>query len=260
MTRYFVKMFVAVFFCSILSNSTAFSEDASLSRSENYTPRMPIKILKKITLPKGYHEGITLHENRVWVSNGKGKNTWVIDPETGEVESEIKSAGRFTEAIALAPDGLFWITDWDDKKIYRANFKNDEWEIVSQIPIQDARPTGIVRANGEMYVITWERGLGTKYYISKFDKEGNISERVRIKRIHEPAHIASDGKYFWITSWYSGIVYKINLDSREVEGSFKSPAASPTGIASDGKYLWITGTSADLYKVDISGGESATQK
>lgn len=259
MFRCFMKMFLVVFFCGILSNSVAFSEDAALSRSENYTPRMPIKILKKITLPKGYHEGISVHEGRVWVSNGKGQNTWVINPETGEVESEIKSAGRFTEAIAPAPDELFWITDWDDKKIYRAKLKEDEWEIVSQIPIQNARPTGIVRANGAMYVITWERGLGTKYYLSKFDEEGNISERVRIKRIHEPAHLAWDGKYFWITSWYSGIVYKINIDSREVEGSFKSPASSPTGIASDGKHLWITGTSADLYKVGLDGVSTAQE-
>jgi len=254
-----MKVFFVGFVCSILSNSVAFSEDAVLSYSENYTPRMPIEIKKKITLPKGYHEGISLYEGRVWVSNGKGQNTWVINPETGEVEFEIKSAGRFTEAIAPAPDGLFWITDWDDKRIYRAKLKKDEWEIVSQISLQNARPTGIVRAGGAMYVITWERGLGTKYYLSKFDKGGNISERARIKRIHEPAHLAWDGKHFWITSWYSGIVYKINLDSRKVEGSFKSPAASPTGIAWDGKHLWITGTSADLYKVDL-GGVSAVQE
>ncbi len=256
MIRRFMKMFLVVFFCNILSNSAAFSKDATLSYSENYAPRMPIKVQKKIALPKGYHEGILLHKGRIWVNNGKGQNTWVINPETGEVESEIKSAGRFTEAIAPASDGLFWITDWDDKRIYRAKLKTDEWEIMSQIPLQNARPTGIVRAGDAMYVITWERGLGTKYYLSKFDKEGNISERIRIKRIHEPSQLAWDGNALWITSWYSGIVYKINIDSLEVEGSFKSPAAAVTGIAWDGKHFWITGTSADLYKVEIVGEDS----
>jgi len=255
-----MKMFLVVFFCGVLPNSAAFSEDAALSYSENYAPRMPIKVQKKIALPKGYHEGILSHKGRIWVNNGKGQNTWVINPETGEVESVIASLGRFTEAIAPAPDGNFWITDWDDKRIYRAKLEKGEWEIVSQIPIKDARPTGLARVAGAMYAIIWERGLGTKYYLLKFDKEGNISERIRIKRIHEPSQLAWDGNALWITSWYSGIVYKINIDSRKVEGSFKSPAVETTGIAWDGKCFWITGTNADLYKVEILNSDISAEE
>jgi len=251
MNKHFIKIFIMFLFCWIFSFKPAFTEDMTLSYSDNYAPRIPIQIVKKIVLPKGYHEGISFYKDRVWVSNGKGQNTWVINPETGDVESEIKSAGKFTEAIARAADGLYWITDWEDRTIYRAKLFEDQMEIKSSIPIQDARPAGIVRADGAMYAITWDRGLGTKYYLLKFDKEGNISARITIKRIHEPAHLAWDGNALWITSWYSGIVYKINIDSLEVEGSFKSPAGETTGIAWDGEHFWITGTNADLYKVKI---------
>ena len=67
----------------------------------------------------------------------------------------------------------------------------------------------------------------------------------------EPAHMAWDGRYLWITSWYYRNVYKVNPDTWTIISYFLAPCNKPTGIAWDGKYLWITGTYADLYKVEL---------
>ena len=81
------------------------TEPFELKRSPEYRSKIPIKVIKKVPLPKGYHEGIYLDGDNIWVSNGEGKKTWIVDPGTGEVISEIEPSGDFTEAVTKAADG-----------------------------------------------------------------------------------------------------------------------------------------------------------
>jgi len=119
------------------------------------------------------------------------------------------------------------------------------------VSLEPAYPAGVIWTGEKLYVITWTRGIGTKYGLLRMNKEGELLDEIRIKRIHEPAHLAWDGKYLWITSWYNQKVYKISTEDFKILGSFDSPAKDTTGIVWDGEGFWITGTHDDLYKVKL---------
>jgi DNA-binding beta-propeller fold protein YncE len=227
------------------------SQAPALKRAEDYRPKIPVSVIKEIKLPRGYHEGLFHDGKYIWVANGKGGNTWVVDPSTGAIVAEIGSVGKFSEGItASEADGTYWTTDWDDKKLYRVKRQGDTLSVIYEISLEPEHPAGLVWTGKKLYVITWERGKGgTSYFLSQLDDKEHLSKKFRINRIHEPAHIAWDGKYLWITSWYSRLVYKVDVENFDVLGSFKSPVDQTTGITWDGEHFWITGTKADLYQI-----------
>lgn len=233
-------------------HTSLFAEAPDLERAADYKSNMPVRIVKEFSLPKGYHEGLYFSGENIWVSNGKGGVTWVVDPHTGKVTQEIKPVGTFTEGVTSAGDDTFWVTDWEQKKLYRVKIEENKMIEDYEISLEPSNPTGVVWTGKNLYLITWTRSLGgTKYHLMQLGKDERLFRKMQIKRIHEPAHLAWDGKHLWVTSWYSQRVYKIDVDTFSVLGSFKSPAKETTGIAWDGKYLWLTGSHAGLYQVEV---------
>lgn len=211
-----------------------------------------IKVVKKIGLPKGYHEGLYFDGKNIWVNNGRHGNTWVIDTESGNKIREISPAGIFTESITPKDKDTFFVSDWDLKKIYTAKIANDTMYAYTDISVAPAYPAGALWNGKNLFIITWTRGItGTKFHILKMDEKLNIITKKRLNSIQEPAHIAWDGKNLWISSWYSKRVYKVDPEKFEVLGYFRSPVNMATGIAWDGSFLWLTGTYDDLYKIEL---------
>jgi Raf kinase inhibitor-like YbhB/YbcL family protein len=114
-----------------------------------------------------------------------------------------------------------------------------------------AHPAGVAWAEGRLFVVIWTRGIGTRFDLVELDGELNEVKRIEIKKIQEPSQLAWDGKSLWMTSWYSRTVYKVDINTWQITGSFFSPVSLATGIAWDGKYLWLTGTYGDLYKLEL---------
>ncbi len=235
----------------IFFTTPAFPEVPDLERAEDYDAKIPVRVIKKFPLPKGYHEGLFFDGKHVWVNNGKNGKTWLIDPSTGFVVSEIEPVAGFTEGITEAGDGTFWLTDWKEKKLYRVSIEGDRMTVKYDISLDPAHPAGLVWTGDRLYVITWTRGMGTRYHLMQLDEQEHMFRKLRIKRIHEPAHLAWDGTHLWVTSWYNQLVYKIDVETFKVLGSFRSPAPDTTGITWDGTHFWITGTNAGLYRVEV---------
>ncbi|MFH1846889.1 MAG: hypothetical protein ABH869_04975 [Candidatus Omnitrophota bacterium] len=249
------KLLFFIVFCGFICSMPVRSISAEthfFKKVFGYNGKIPIRVVKKIDLPRGYHEGVFWDGSLIWVANGKGKKTWCIDPYKGEIVSEKKLLGSFSEAITSTGDDTLWMTDWQDKKIYHFKLNGDISDLIDVIPVDSGNPAGLVYADNKFYVIVWDRGFGAKYYLLEMDSNGGISRKIRIKGIHEPAHIAWDGRHFWITSWYNRYVYKIDPNGFKILGAFRSPADDATGIVWDGKSLWLTGTYADLYQIEIS--------
>jgi len=227
-------------------------ESQDVSRSDSYHAGLAVEVIEKIPLPKGYHEGLFLDGENIWVNNGENINTWMVSPR-GEIIGEIVPPGTFSEGITdSSVPGRFWITDWNTKILYRV--AKEDFKMVSdvEISLEPVLPAGVVRVNDKLYVITWTRGItGTKYHLLQIDKSGDVTKRMRIRGISEPSQICWDGKYLWITSWFTRRVFQVDPNDFRVLGHFVSPAKDTTGIVSDGEYFWITGTYDDLYKIKV---------
>lgn len=255
-----MKNFLLPIFLIMAFTGTSYAEryasseaPIAVERSDEYQARIKTKVVKKVKLPSGYHEGLYFDGANIWVANGKGRMIWVVDPSSGKVLSEIEPVGTFAEAITSAGDGTYWYTDWDAKKIYRVKIADGKMEVQYDISLDDAHPAGAVWTGDKLFLITWTRSIsGTKFHLLQLDENEKMFRKMQIKRILEPAHMAWDGKNLWVTSWYNQLVYRIDVNTFKVTGSFGSPAPDTTGIAWDGKYFWITGTHADLYQVEIS--------
>jgi glutamine cyclotransferase len=245
----FLAILAAVVF---LFSEAAFAEPAekTLTRVPEYE-WVPVKVVKKIRLPGGYHEGLYYDGKDIWVNNGKNGSTWVVDTDTGKVRSHIKSISTFTEAITSGADATYYVTDWDSMKLYRAELSGDKFNVLKEMSFEPSHPAGVVCTGEKLYVITWTRGMGTKFHLLELDKDGHLQSIILIKCIVEPSQIAWDGKNLWITSWYSKLVYKIDIDTWKAVGLFTSPVSDATGIVWDGSYMWITGTHGDLYKLKV---------
>ncbi len=229
----------------------AHAKEPAITKGRGFKKNMPIRVIRKIVLPTAYHEDLFYDGEYIWVANGQGGDTWIVDPESGSIVSRIEPVGSFTEGITEAGDKKLWVTDWEDKKLYRVTIDKTFMVKDHEVSFDPSYLTGIVRAGEDVYMITWERGLGTKYYLLRIDSGGNVLEKTRIKVMHEPAHMAWDGKHIWITSWYDSRVYKLDPETFTFLGYFKAPIPKATGITWDGKYLWVTGTYQQLYQVEV---------
>jgi len=215
----------------------------------------PVKILAQIPLPEGYHEGIYLDGKDIWVSNGMAGDTWIVDPSSGKISGNIGSVARFTEAVAKGPDGKFYLTDWGEKKLYRTVIGPGGFTGKPVLSFGHAHPAGVIWNGANFFVLTWTRGpWGTKFHLLKFDAALNTLAKVAINSMQEPSQLAWDGANLWLSSWYDGRVYRVDVDRWKITGFFVSPVSMTTGIAFDGKSLWLTGTASDLYKLEITEG------
>lgn len=231
------------------------AECQMLKKAKDYE-KIEVKVIKTIPLPRWYHEGLFYDGNNIWVCNGEKGHIWVVDPAKGSVVSEITPVASFTESVARSADGRYFVTDWSEKKLYRVKIENDKMVPQSEISLEPAHPAGIAFAGKRLFVITWQRGLGTKFNILEVDDGMNVVEKIRISDIQEPCQMAWDGHNIWITSWFYRRVYKIDINKFKIVGQFNSPVAKATGIAWDGKYLWLTGTYSDLYQLEIQSKEA----
>ncbi|MCX5680246.1 MAG: glutaminyl-peptide cyclotransferase [Candidatus Omnitrophica bacterium] len=247
-----VRLAVIGIALSALLASQSYAETVFLKKSKGYHD-MPVKVVKKIALPKWYHEGLSIDGGSIWVANGNKGKIWVVDIESGKVTSDIEPPASFTEAIVKTTSGKYFLTDWEDKKLYEASLKDAKFVIEkTSFDFSPSHPAGLVYTNDSLLAIVWTRGLGTKFEIVKLNKDFGVAERIQVKEIQEPAHMAWDGKDLWITGWYNRRVYRVDSKSWEITASFRAPLNKVTGIAWDGSHLWLTGTYADLYQVELS--------
>jgi glutamine cyclotransferase len=192
-----------------------------------------------------------IDKDNIWVCNGKKGKIWTLDARSGTLLSEIDPVAGFTESITRMPDNTFLSTDWEEKKLYSIVIEKNKAVVKKEVSLSPAHPAGILYTGKAIYVMTWTRGLGTKFDLVVMDRDFNISRRVKIDRIQEPAHMAWDGKSIWITSWYRRLIYKVDPDAMEIIGTVRSPVHNTTGIAWDGRYFWVTGTYSDLYGIAV---------
>ena len=247
----------AVLLLLIYRQSYAVSQETEKPK-ENISS-VNVTITKKIVLPKGYHEGLLFHDNKILVCNGRGLGTWIVDPQEGKIDREIEPFRTFTEGITYADDNVFWLTDWEEKKLHKINIEGNKISSSFEVSLAPAHPTGVIYVDGKIYVITWTRGSGgTKYHVVQFNGNGEMLQKRQLYGISEPSQITWDGKDLWITSWYSQKVFKVNINTLKIMNYFKAPAKKTTGITWNKGYFWITGTYDDLYQVEIDNRPQTT--
>ena len=213
---------------------------------------IPARIVTTVELPTWYHEGLHFDGKYIWVANGLKGNIWVVDPDSGKVERELKPAGTFTEAVISNDKELCIVTDWDMEKLYTARIEDGALVAQKEVAFGRSHPAGIAWNGKELFVITWTRSLtGTRFAILKLNDTFKTVRSYPIKNIQEPSQLAWDGKYLWVSSWYDRRIYKLDPDTMDILGHIKSPVKKTTGIAWDGAFLWVTGTYSDLYKLEL---------
>ena len=241
-----IIMLVFLFVCQAVS-----AENLMITYSDDYKKNILVEKVRTISLPKGYHEDLYLDGEKILISNGNDINTWVMDIGTGVLLSEIEPIGEFTEAMIPVGD-IFWVTDWEDKKVYRVKIDDNKMYSEDERSLAPAHPAGMIQVREKVYIIIWTRSInGTKCHLVEFDLDGNVLRKIQITKILEPSQMTWDGSYLYITSWFSNIVYRIDVNVWKITASFKSPAKKTSGIAYDGSHFWITGTYDDLYKIKI---------
>ncbi len=217
---------------------------------------IPVEVVKRIDLPRGYHEGLFYDGQNIWVLNGKKGKAWVVDINSGAVKKEVEHVAGFAEGMTKRDEDTFYITDWDEKKLYTVKIEDNKMLPLSDLSLAPAFPAGVVCNGSDLFIITWTRRLtGTKFDILQMNERLELIRKAEIKHIPEPSQLAWDGQNLWITSWFKRLVYKVDINSWEILGAFKSPVPRTTGIVWDGRYMWITGTYSDLYQLKIGKRE-----
>ena len=252
------KHFLLAFLSVLVICGPVFSSETSQvvginKKAGDYSGNIPVKTVRQVKLPKGYHEGIFIDKDnaRAWINNGEKGKTWVVSLADGAAISEIDPISTFTEGVTSAAGGKYWVTDWDEKKLYRAVIENGRMKGELEVSFAPSYVAGVVFTGQNVYLLTWSRGIGTVYHLVKLDADGNIIEKIKINDIPEPSQLAWDGKYLWMSSWYNKRIYKVDPSTYEILGYFYSPAEDATGIFWDGKFFWVTGTYDDLYQVEL---------
>jgi len=228
---------------------------ASLTCDERLE-KIPVRVVQKFAVPAGYHEGLYYDGTDMWLANGRCGKIWVIDLWTGKDLKTLDPIGTFTEGITRYDDSRFFISDWDDRKVYLARREGDRFVVEKEASFAPAHPAGVIWTGSRLYMIAWTRGLGTKFELVEMDASFTVLNTYRIRNIHEPSQLAWDGKDLWISSWYSKAIYRVDPSRMKISGSFPSPVPLPTGIVWDGNYMWLTGTYSDLYQLEIMAGEA----
>jgi len=225
------------------------SKDGVLARRDKL---IAAKVTVRIEIPTWYHEGLYFDGKNIWVANGIKGKIWVVDLAAGKVIREINPAGTFTEAMTSTEKYPYILTDWDIKKIYTARLEDNIMSVEKEVSLEPAHPTGTVWNGKNLFVLSWTRSLtGTKFHLLKMDSDFNILKSYKIDKIQEPCQMAWDGRNLWVSSWFENRIYKIDVDTLDVLGYFKSPVKNTTGVAWDGAHLWVTGTYSDLYKIEL---------
>ena len=232
--------------------AVAADAEAAVLRSARCYSTIPAKVVRKIPVPAGYHEGLLPVGKDMWLANGRCGKIMVIDLDAGAHVSTIEPISTFTEGISRYGDTEYFVTDWDDRKLYRARLEGDRLVAEAGVSFDPAHPAGVVWTGSRLFVITWTRGMGTKFDLVELDADLKVLCRYRMLRIQEPSQLAWDGAHLWISSWYSNLVYKVDVEAMEIVGSFRSPVSLTTGIAWDGSSMWLTGTDSDLYRLEIA--------
>ncbi|MCX5677509.1 MAG: SPASM domain-containing protein [Candidatus Omnitrophica bacterium] len=208
-------------------------------------------IVKQVKIPRWYHEGLFYEGKSLWLANGEKGDIWVIDPLTGLVTSRMEPVADFPEALIRTEDGTLFTTEWYAKKIYRVKLEGGLLVPERESLFEPAHPAGLAWNGKSLFVVTWTRGMGTKFHMIEMDRDLKVVNSIRIKNIQEPDQLVWDGEYLWISSWHAKTVYKVDINKWEIVGYFKSPVSKTTGVAWDGKYMWVTGTYGDLYQMEI---------
>ena len=247
-----ITLFLLISFTHIALADDPHKPIETSTRAHLYKYPMHSKVVRTIKLPKqGYPEGILVGKYEILLNNGSGGATYAIDIASGKITSYIEPVATFSEGITGDNKGNYWVTDWDTKKIYRVRIEKSKMVPESGFSFEPAHPAGVVWVSPYLYVITWTRGLGTKYHIVKLDRDFSIIKRERLKGISEPSQIAWDGKNFWVSSWFNQCVYKLDPVTFKIKSFFKTPIKKVTGVAWDGKNFWVTGTDDDLYEIEV---------
>lgn len=242
------KSLTALLMVSLLISQQLFAQDLKAGKD---CRRIPANIVKKVSIPKWYHEGLFHDGKSLWLANGENGKIWAIDTITGVVTSNIEPVADFPEALIRTDDGILFTTEWYTKKIYRVRLEGSRLVPEKEASFEPAHPAGLAWNGKRLFVVTWTRGFGTKFHMVEMDRDLKVINRMMIRNIHEPDQLAWDGENLWISSWYTKAVYKVDINKWEIVGYFSSPVSKTTGIAWDGKYMWVTGTYGDLYQMEI---------
>jgi len=221
------------------------------SVAEENPEKLEAAVIRTIKLPAGYHEGILVDKDRVYVNNGENGKTWLIDINSGEKLADIEPVGEFTEGISLYYADKYWVSDWRRKSLYIVNISDNAMREEKKIYLGPSFVAGSVWTGENVYVLLWDSSFEGKYELLRVDREGRIIGTHEIKDIKEPSQMAWDGRYLWITSWCDGNVYKFDPQILSVVAYFKTPVPDATGIFYDGKHFWVTGTRSDLYQLSV---------
>lgn len=252
-----LKFFLMLIFCAsgipdAPCDTIKSAKSLTLERAADYKYMTP-SVVRTVSLPKSYHEGLFYDNGFMWVANGKGGNVWKIDLASGSIISELDSFGKFTESMVRSDTGSYYLSDWDEKKVYRIAIDGSRIIEEASLSIAPAHPAGLAWAKNALLVLTWTRGVfGTKFEILELDSSLAIMRRIGVGAIQEACQMAWDGSHLWISSWFDGKVYKVDIDRWIIMGHFSSPVELTTGLAFDGASLWITGTNSDLYRMEHS--------
>lgn len=242
-----------IVFLFFISTLTYADDEKALTKSHSYRPYFNTKIIRRIEIPKGYHEGLFLDDKNIFVCNGENLNIWLVDVDSGRIKSEIIPAGTFTESVYKKNNGKFIVSDWERRAIYIASIVDNKLIVESEFLLGESYPAGAIYLDGSIYVITWTRSVsGTKYHLVKYDDTGVIQDKIRIDNIPEPSQLCWDGEKLWISSWFDRHIYKVDIKQCKIEGYFSSKIEQTTGVVWDGKYFWITGTKSDLYQLELN--------
>jgi sugar lactone lactonase YvrE len=247
--RILVGSLTAILALFLFISGRAFAQDIRIGKD---CPEIRSVVVKKVSIPRWYHEGLFFDGGILWLANGEKGNIWVIDAATGEVTSRMEPVGDFPEALIRADDGGLLTTEWYAKKVYRVKLDGVQLVPEAESSLGPALPAGIASAGDRLFVITWTRGIGTKFHLVEMDLNLNVINRMLIRDMQEPCQLAWDGEDLWVSSWYVRKIYRVNIDRWEITGYIRSPVSKTTGIAWDGKHMWVTGTYSDLYQMEIT--------
>ena len=186
MSSILIKNRIIIFVSGIiflsLSPASASPQPEALHKSPSYKI-ISAKTLREIPLPKSYHEGLSPDGSNIWVVNGEKGKVWVVDTVSGKISYDIEPIAGFTEAVSRKSDNLFFVTDWDEKKIYKARLDNNRLTEESSVSVSPAHPAGVLWTGERLFVIIWTRGMGTKFELLEMDGDMKLLRRISIQAI-----------------------------------------------------------------------------